>query len=107
MITGAATVEDDGADSLGDRGLCRPLAGDNRVRGIRTTGFLGSNFVAGPNCRDGDAGLVVDELDVDVFAGELDAHARPGLGAHDGLPHPPTAEPGQTEFVIGSHSGET
>src|SRR5262249_35094173 len=102
MITQATAVEHDLRDALVQGAL-----GGNRTQLLRAGDVRRQLFrLALADGRGGGqraAGRVVDELDVRVFAGATDRHARTFLGAGHFFPDAPAAELLQLEFFFRSH----
>src|SRR5712671_5793166 len=104
MVTGAATVENNGVDAFADRSLRSQRSNCLGANGIgRQFVAVGHRFAgcgSGGNCRASD---VVNELDVNVFVSKANAHARTLFSAANLVPDTPVAELCKLMFLFGSH----
>src|SRR2546429_1103314 len=104
MVARPAPIEDDVCNAFG---LCRfgcefaDARGAGRVGGQRVA--VGDRLAQTGNSRQGMACAVIDELHVNVPAGELDTHPGTLRCADHFLPDPPVAAPGQFLFFFRSH----
>ena len=104
MIAGATPIENDLFDAFGDGGL-----GGQRTDGFGADSIGGQLFTirrrlaGGGGSSERDAGLIVDELNVNVGVGKANAHPRTLFRAGDFLSDTPMAADGQLMFLFGAH----
>jgi hypothetical protein len=104
MVTRAAAVEYDGLNSLAQGGLGGDLTdafGAGDVGGDFAA--FGETFGAGGRRDECLPGEIIDKLNVDMFAGETDAHAGTFGGALDFAANPPMPEFGELLLLFGPH----
>src|ERR1043166_3271050 len=104
MIASPAAVEDDLFDPFAESGL-----GGEGADGF-SAGSVGGQLIAIGSCfadagggSEGNAGIIVDELDVNVFISKAHAHARAVFSATDFFADAPAAADGEAVFDFGSH----